>query len=241
MLSRGRDAVLGAPVLNDRGRTPKLSGGLSHVAEAGYDVGDLVHGDRLTNLHGIAQYSCTDAVQFFCQAPGMVHDDVKALRVRTGLSVRDVAKALGFDTHSKYSYYESRRFKGPLPIDMAQKLGAVYQYRGVEPHELLQLAGLSRQDAIEQTAVTRALKHQPTATMRVLFPSERALTRMFDGIFLALEQGDLPPGLSQQLAQLLPVALAATPAGSDEPTDAEPDQALVERLRAASTDDLWML
>lgn len=70
---------------------------------------------------------------------------LKALRERTPLSVRDVAKALG-KPPSTYSFYEDG-FKGPsLPVEMVKDLEPILVGKGEPPiksEELWRLAGIT--------------------------------------------------------------------------------------------------
>ena len=64
---------------------------------------------------------------------------LKALRERAGLSVREVARAIGLgESYSTYATYE-RAFKKPfLPMDLAQKLSKALAGRGdALPDDLL--------------------------------------------------------------------------------------------------------
>ena len=73
---------------------------------------------------------------------------LKALRERAGLSVREVARAIGLgESYSTYATYE-RAFKKPfLPMDLAQKLSKALAGRGDPPiteNDVLALAGVAR-------------------------------------------------------------------------------------------------
>jgi hypothetical protein len=68
---------------------------------------------------------------------------LKALRSRAGLSIREVAQALGMEHGSSYQHYEDRFKKAYLPLDLIQKLAPIFAPGGVEPAELYALAGVS--------------------------------------------------------------------------------------------------
>lgn len=67
---------------------------------------------------------------------------LKRLRERTGLSVREAARAADLKP-SSYSYYEDK-FKGDfLPAKLVRALSGVFSQKGVENSELFALAGLT--------------------------------------------------------------------------------------------------
>ena len=67
---------------------------------------------------------------------------LKQLRQRAGLSIREVAHALGMEHGSSYQHYEDRFRKPLLPLDLAQRLAPIFGARGVDPAELFALAGV---------------------------------------------------------------------------------------------------
>jgi peptidase S24-like protein/helix-turn-helix protein len=68
---------------------------------------------------------------------------LKVLRSRAGLSIREVAQALGMEHGSSYQHYEDRFKKAYLPLDLIQKLAPIFAPGGVEAAELYALAGVS--------------------------------------------------------------------------------------------------
>jgi transcriptional regulator with XRE-family HTH domain len=66
---------------------------------------------------------------------------LKRLRERTGMSVREVAAAIGRPT-STYASYENKYKKRFLPADLILALLPVFTARGVEADELRALGGL---------------------------------------------------------------------------------------------------
>lgn len=72
---------------------------------------------------------------------------VRALRIRSGLSMAKVAKALGFKTTSGYQHYEDpeKYTKSVLPLPIAQRLATVLAGKGHPPittKEVLVLTGM---------------------------------------------------------------------------------------------------
>mmetsp|Transcript_3345 Transcript_3345/g.5773 ORF Transcript_3345/g.5773 Transcript_3345/m.5773 type:complete len:159 (+) Transcript_3345:1649-2125(+) len=68
---------------------------------------------------------------------------LKALREEAGLTIRDVAAALGKQP-STYQHYEDRYKKQYLPLDLAQSLALIFFEHGIEPDRVLHLAGYNR-------------------------------------------------------------------------------------------------
>ena len=138
---------------------------------------------------------------------------LKAIRTRSGLSVRDVANFLNFDVHSRYSYYESPRFKGVLPLELARQLAGIFAPRGIPPEETLTLAGLGTSEANNEATKIEAVsvKERPfRVMMEVNLPNEASLTRMFDHLLQSAGVDDPEGDVAQTLALLLPGALAGT-------------------------------
>lgn len=65
---------------------------------------------------------------------------LKALREQTGLSMRAVADALGW-TLTRYQHYEDRYKRAYLPVELARELAELFGRHGVEPRQVLELAG----------------------------------------------------------------------------------------------------
>lgn len=134
------------------------------------------------------------------------YERMRALRARSGLSMRNFAARLGSPLDTRYAYYEEKRFTGLLPIDAARQIATALQPFGVEPAEILALAGLT---ADERDAELSAIE-QPVQYVRldVALPNADALTRMFETM---LEKEEVPAGqrdaLARSLALRLPAAL----------------------------------
>jgi len=67
---------------------------------------------------------------------------LKALRSRAGLSIRQVAQALGMEYGSSYQHYEDRFKKPLLPLELVLKLVPLFAPSGIDPAELYALAGV---------------------------------------------------------------------------------------------------
>ncbi|HEY5209913.1 MAG TPA: LexA family transcriptional regulator [Stellaceae bacterium] len=67
---------------------------------------------------------------------------LKEIRRRAGLSIREVAEALGMEHGSSYQHYEDRYRKALLPLDLTQKLVPIFSQAGADPAELYALAGV---------------------------------------------------------------------------------------------------
>ncbi|MBD3762614.1 hypothetical protein [Rhizorhabdus sp.] len=149
--------------------------------------------------------------------------------------VREIARALGYDKSFKYGYYESAGFKKDvLPFDKAKEFAAVFRQYGGDPAEVLALAGLSGDDQVRESAALPDPAPQLIyAMMPVAFPSEEALTRMFETILEKLAPPDLVDVLAQNLALRLPTALAQASASPPVPVrDASTADAADARPRA---------
>ncbi len=67
---------------------------------------------------------------------------LKALREQTGLSMRAVADTLGW-TLTRYQHYEDRYKRAYLPVELARDLAEVFAGQGVDPREVMELAGFA--------------------------------------------------------------------------------------------------
>lgn len=92
---------------------------------------------------------------------------LKRLRERTGLSVREVAAAIG-KPHTTYSHYESSAYKKPfLPGELVEALIPVFEARGVAPRELRALAGPMETAEAESSTSTAPPKGEIDMSRRV--------------------------------------------------------------------------
>lgn len=71
-----------------------------------------------------------------------VSRQLKELRRRAGLSIREVAEALGMERGSSYQHYEDRYRKALLPLDLIQRLAPIFERSGADPGALYALAGV---------------------------------------------------------------------------------------------------
>jgi transcriptional regulator with XRE-family HTH domain len=159
-----------------------------------------------TDLHGL----CAKKSRKY----GMenISEKLKALRERAGLSVRDVARHLEFETHSRYAYYESPRYTGDaLPLPLARRLAGLFKGEHVEAEEVLALAGLGADEAKEQAKDVGGFRARPHRIfMEVQLPNEASLTRMFDAMLELAGHDDVSGELARTLAVLLPNVLGGT-------------------------------
>lgn len=133
---------------------------------------------------------------------------MRVLRARSGLSMRAFAALLGSPLDTRYAYYEERRFTGLLPVDAARRIAAALQPHGVEPHEVLALAGLSSDEAeVEIATQAPAIQY---VRLDVALPNAEALTRMFETMLEDEVPAARRDALARTLALRLPSALQRT-------------------------------
>lgn len=140
---------------------------------------------------------------------------MRTLRARSGLSMRSFAAQLGSPLDTRYAYYEEKRFTGLLPIEAARQIAAVLQPFGVEPREVLTLAGLTADERdVELAAIEPLVQY---VRLDVALPNADALTRMFETML----EKDVPAAqrdaLARNLALRLPAALQRTSASPPVP------------------------
>lgn len=76
---------------------------------------------------------------------------LKALREQTGLSMRAVADALGW-TLTRYQHYEDRYKRAYLPVELARDLAELFGRHGLDPRQVLELAGFHAPGSAKQPA-----------------------------------------------------------------------------------------
>jgi SOS-response transcriptional repressor LexA len=76
---------------------------------------------------------------------------LKALREQTGLSMRAVADALGW-TLTRYQHYEDRYKRAYLPVELARDLAELFGRHGLDPRQVLELAGFHATGSAKQPA-----------------------------------------------------------------------------------------
>src|SRR5258708_11576286 len=94
-----------------------------------------------------------------------VSRQLKLLRQRAGLSIREVAQALGMEHGSSYQHYEDRFKKPLLPLDLVMKLVPIFAPGGVDPGELYALAG---GNATGERPLVAAPPHAPPGGARTI-------------------------------------------------------------------------
>lgn len=65
-----------------------------------------------------------------------VADELKRLRKQAKISVRRMARLLGFNTAGSYQHYEDRFKKDLFPYDFAKRAAAILGRHGIAPDEL---------------------------------------------------------------------------------------------------------
>jgi hypothetical protein len=143
------------------------------------------------------------------------YEKMRQLRARSGLSMRAFAALLGSPLDTRYAYYEERRFTGLLPIDAARRIATTLQPHGIDPREILALAGLSGDEAdSEAVAAMPAVQY---VRLDVALPNAEALTRMFETMLEGEIPDDRRDALAQKLALRLPTALQRATASPPVP------------------------
>jgi len=159
-----------------------------------------LHGRRAKFLHGAV-------------VTVSVNTKLKNLRVSAvpSLSIRRMADELGIG-YSRYAYFEDpKRFKKrALPIDLTRQIADVLSRYGVEPSEVMKLAGLSDAEAEPEGRDIEAHKPAMQAiSMQVVLPSEVALRDMFRSLLVLVPEGATKDEVAAILARRLPSGLAA--------------------------------
>jgi transcriptional regulator with XRE-family HTH domain len=88
---------------------------------------------------------------------------LKQLRQRAGLSIREVAHALGMENGSSYQHYEDRYRKALLPLEFTQRLLPIFGPKGIDPAEIFALAGVDGSGGRALTAKPREI----TGTLQI--------------------------------------------------------------------------
>lgn len=114
--------------------------------------------------------------------------------------------------YSRYAYFEDekRYKKASLPIDLTRAVADVLGRRGVDPAEVMKLAGLTKSEAEPEA---REIESQRPAyisiTLPVVLPSEVALRDMFRSLLVLVPEGASKDEAAEILARRLPAGLAA--------------------------------
>ncbi|MEK7454055.1 MAG: helix-turn-helix transcriptional regulator [Pseudomonadota bacterium] len=133
------------------------------------------------------------------------------LRAKPKLSIRKIADALEIP-HASYQFYEREDGykKSLLPLDFARRVATVLAKYGVDPADVMALAGLTESEAKPEAREIEALR--PTAqfaVMTVALPSEAALTDMFESLLSLIPPEATRAEAAQILARRLPSGFAA--------------------------------
>ncbi len=127
------------------------------------------------------------------------------------ITVRALAAELDLPLGT-YSFYESpTKYKKPaLPLDLTRRIAAIFARHGVDPNEVMKLAGLSDQEAEPEA---REIEAQRSAlqwiSLPVALPSEAALRDMFRSLLVLVPEGATKDEAAEILARRLPSGLAA--------------------------------
>jgi hypothetical protein len=117
---------------------------------------------------------------------------LKQLRQRSGLSIRQVAEALGMEHGSSYQHYEDR-FKKPLmPLDLVLKLVPIFEPKGVEAAELFALAGVDGSGHRPLTGPARSEAGAPTLRIEELDVRAGAGSGLTDAGSRAVAEWQIP-------------------------------------------------
>lgn len=167
---------------------------------------------------------------------------LKALRLtaRPALSLRSAAEKLGLG-HSSYGFYESANsYKKPfLPLELARKIAVVFAEHGIDPSDVMALAGLTGTEAEpEAREIQDAKPKRHWVHLPVCLPSEAALAAMFETLLALIPEDATRAEAARILAQRLPTGFAAIgPAVYEEDSDEEPAHAAPPRERATDRPD----
>ena len=130
------------------------------------------------------------------------------LRAKPSVSIRKMAELLDIP----YAFYERELgCKKPfLPLDFARRTAEILARYGIDPLEVMKLAGLNDAEAEpEAREIEAAIPAIQFATLSVALPSEAALTDMFRTMLVAVPEEASRDEAAQILAQLLPSAFAS--------------------------------
>lgn len=165
---------------------------------------------------------------------------LKQLRLRAvpPISMRKTAERLGMG-HTSYGLYENPNLfkKRHLPLELARRIAVVFADHGIDPAEVMTLAGLTDDEAEpEARAVEAARPAVQYVSLQVALPSEAALREMFAKLLVLVPEGASKDETAQILAQWLPSGFAGIgPYLPDPGAGALPSSAVPPRSDA--TDD----
>jgi hypothetical protein len=154
------------------------------------------------------------------------------------ISIRKMAEEAGIG-FPRYSYFEDpkRYKKRELPIDVTRQIAAVLSQRGVDPAEVMLLAGLNETEAEpEGRAVEAARPAIQYVSLQVALPSEAALREMFAKLLVLVPEGASRDETAEILARWLPSGFAGIGPYLPDPGAASSPASDVP-LRSVATDD----
>lgn len=146
-------------------------------------------------------------------AMAAVGPSLKMLREATAprLSIRQAAEKLGIGS-SSYAFYENpNSYKKPyLPIEFARRVASLFADYGIDPAEVMKLAGLTGEEAEPEAREIEATRPAVQfVSMAVALPSEAALRDMFRSILVLVPEGASKDEAADILARRLPAGLAS--------------------------------
>lgn len=138
---------------------------------------------------------------------------LKSLRSRAKptLTIRKMADELGIG-YSRYAYFEDeKRYKKvTLPLDLTRAIADVLDRYGVDPAEVMKLAGLNDAEAEPEAREIEAARPQVHfVSFPVALPSEAALADMFESLLALVPADATRAEAARILAQRLPSGFAA--------------------------------
>lgn len=126
------------------------------------------------------------------------------------ISMRQTAEKLGIG-HTSYGLYENANsYKKPyLPIDLARRLALIFADYGIDPADVMKLAGLTEEESEpEARAIEAARPAVQYVSLQVALPSEAALREMFAKLLVLVPDGSSRDETAEILARWLPSGFA---------------------------------
>jgi hypothetical protein len=127
------------------------------------------------------------------------------------LTVRGMADELGVPFGTYSSYETPARYKKPfLPLDLTRRIATVLTERGVDPSEVMKLAGLTDEETGPEARLVEASRPQVQfVSLQLALPSEAALRDMFRSLLVLVPEGASMDEAAEILARRLPSGIAA--------------------------------
>lgn len=163
---------------------------------------------------------------------------LKALREKSGISVRDMAMEMGMKPNG-YTHYENRFKKPFLPTDVAQRAAKVLSARGIPEEDILSLAGIveAAKEHAEatgaQTPLVSVYDVKASAGNGILVEDERVI-----------EQLAFPPDYLSRITKAKPkdLAIIGVKGDSMSPTIGDDDVVMIDTSkRDLSFDGLFVI